>query len=288
MPAAALERAFRDELTARWKRFDAQFVPSETLAGRPPGQARGAAAEARQGVVALAAGNRSAARAALARARKLPAGSPEDQAAVLYLAGDLALGAQDAAAAAAAFTGLLTLGPAFDGYDVRVRLALAELHRGDIGATEAHLRRAISFDDARVEPHALLAEMFAQHGREDDRGAELEAALRLDPQNATRAKELALGSARAGRSGRARWAAQVAIFIDPADADLHATEARALLATGEPAQAARAFERALLFEADPAQAAALHGSLADLYKKLGDPGRAGAHRAAAAQRPSAP
>jgi Tfp pilus assembly protein PilF len=282
MPADALDRAFREDLAARWKRFDAQFVPSETLSEAPPAAARGAAAEARRGLAALAAGNRAAARAALARARKLPAPSPQEQAAVLYLAGDLALGAQDAAAAAAAFTGLLTLGPSFDGYDVRVRLALAELHRGDIAATEAHLRRAIAFDDARVEPHALLAELFAQHGREDDRSAELEAAVRLEPQNATRAKELALGAARAGRTGRARWAAEVAIFIDPADADLHAVEARALAATGEPARAARAFERALLFEKDARAAAALHVTLADLYTKLGEPARARVHRAAPA------
>jgi Tfp pilus assembly protein PilF len=283
MPGDALERAFRDDLAARWKRFDAQFVPSETLWAPLPA-ARGAAAEARRGLAALAAGNRAAARAALARARKLPAGRADDQAAVLYLAGDLALGAQDAAAASAAFTGLLTLGPAFDGYDVRVRLALAELHRGDIAATEEHLRRAVAFDDARVEPHALLAELFAQHGRQDDRAAELEAAVRLEPQNATRAKELALGAARAGRLSRARWAAEVAIFIDPADADLHATEARALAGTGEPARAAKAFERALLFEKDARAAAALHGTLADLYTTLGDPARARVHRAAGPQR----
>jgi Tfp pilus assembly protein PilF len=282
MTGDALERAFRDDLAARWKRFDAQFVPSETLSEAPPPAARGAAAEARRGLAALATGNRAAARAALARARKLPARSPEEQAAVMYLTGDLALGAQDAAAAAAAFTGLLTLGPAFDGYDVRVRLALAELHRGDIVSTEEHLRRAIVFDDARVEPHALLAELFAQHGREDDRAVELEAAVRLEPQNATRAKELALGAARAGRMSRARWAAEVAIFIDPADADLHATLARALAATGEPARAAKSFERALLFEKDASAAAALHLTLADLYTKLGDPARARAHREARA------
>jgi Tfp pilus assembly protein PilF len=161
-------------------------------------------------------------------------------------------------------------------------LALAELHRGDIVSTEEHLRRAIVFDDARVEPHALLAELFAQHGREDDRAVELEAAVRLEPQNATRAKELALGAARAGRMSRARWAAEVAIFIDPADADLHATLARALAATGEPARAAKSFERALLFEKDASAAAALHLTLADLYTKLGDPARARAHREARA------
>ncbi|HVU49172.1 MAG TPA: hypothetical protein VHL80_00710, partial [Polyangia bacterium] len=193
-------------------------------------------------------------------------------------------GAQDAAAAAAAFGGVLALGPAFDGYDVRVRLALAALHQNDLGATESNLRRAIAFDDTRVEPHALLAELFAQHGREADRAAELEAALALEPQNATRAKELVLASARAGRSARVVATAPVAIFIDPADADVHAALARALAATGQPSLAARAYERALLFR--PADAAPIHRALAELYARLGDTTRAAAHRAAVT--PSAP
>jgi len=285
LDAAALERAFRAELATRWARYDAQWVPTQTLVRAPAVAAREAAAaprdagaQARLGLESLARADRPAARAALARARALRPTKSEDEATVLFLAGELALGAQDAPAAAAALTGVLALGAAFDGYDVRVRLALAELHRGDLAATESNLRRAIAFDDSRVEPHALLAELFAQHGREADRAAELEAALALEPQNATRAKELVLASARAGRSGRVAWAAPLAIFIDPADPDVHAALGRALAATGQPAAAAAAFERALLFS--PADAAALHETLADLYARLGEPARAAAHRAA--------
>jgi Tfp pilus assembly protein PilF len=291
MSAAELERAFRADLAKRWARYDAQYLPSQTLVRPRDEAARQAAAaprdpgaEARLGLAALAAGDRSAARAALARARALHSTEDAAQAATFFLAGELALGAQDAAAAAAAFGGVLALGPAFDGYDVRVRLALAELHENDLGATETNLRRAAAFDDSRVEPHALLAELFAQHGREADRATELEAALALEPQNATRAKELVLASARAGRSARTIAAASIAIFIDPADADVHAALARALAATGQPALAAKAYEHALLFR--PVDAAPLHRALADLYARLGDPGRAAAHRAAVT--PAAP
>jgi Tfp pilus assembly protein PilF len=288
MPAAALDRAFREELTTRWAGYDKQYLPSQTLR-RPRPEAekaaeaapRDALALARLGLARIAAGDRAGARAALAKARALRPTTPDAQAAVFFLVGELALGAQDAEGAAAAFTGILTLGPAFDGYDARVRLALAELHRRDLAATEEHLRRAVSFDETRVEPHALLAELFAEHGREADRAVELEAALRLDPQNATRAKALVLASAREGRSARTLWAAEVATFLDPADADVDAAAGRAYVATGQPAQAARAFERALLFR--PADPAALHATLADLYTRLGDPGRAAAHRAAGAR-----
>ncbi len=283
--APELEKAFRADLAQRWARFDAQSLPSQTLVRPRAEAARSAAAapgdaeaQARLGLSALAVGDRPAARAALARARALHPTADAEQAATFFLAGELALGAQDAAAAAAAFTGVLALGPPFDGYDVRVRLALAELHENDLAATETNLRRAIAFDDTRVEPHALLAELFAQHGREADRAVELEAALALEPQNATRAKELVLASARAGRSARVLSAAPIAIFIDPADADVHAALARALAATGQPALAAKAYERALLFR--PADAAPLHRALADLYGRLGDPTRAAAHRAA--------
>ena len=290
MRAAELETLFRADLARRWARYDAQYLPSQTL---PPRDAaartaaaapRDAGAQAGLGLAALAAGDRATARAALARARALHPTKDAELAATYFLAGELALAAQDAPAAAAAFTGVLALGPAFDGYDVRVRLALAELHRNELAATETHLRRAIAFDDSRVEPHALLAELYAEHGREADRAVELEAALLLEPQNATRAKELVLASARAGRSARVLAAAPIAIFIDPADADLHAALGRARAATGQPALAAEAFERALLFH--PADPAALHRTLADLYARLGEPTRAAAHRVAVT--PSAP
>jgi tetratricopeptide (TPR) repeat protein len=285
MSAPDLERAFRDDLAKRWARYDAQYLPSQTLV-RPRAEAAreaaagtgDAAAQARLGLAALADGDRPAARAALARARALHPTADAEEAATFFLAGELALGAQDAAAAVAAFQGVLALGPAFDGYDVRVRLALAELHENDLAATETNLRRAVGFDETRVEPHALLAELFAQHGRDADRAVELAAALALEPQNALRAKELVLASARAGRSARVISAASIAIFIDPADADVHAALARALAATGQPALAAKAYEHALLFR--PADAAPLHRALAELYARLGDPARAAAHRAA--------
>jgi Tfp pilus assembly protein PilF len=291
MSASELEAAFRADLAKRWARYDAQYLPSQTLA-RPRAEAtravaaapRDAGAEARLGLAALAAGDRAAARAALARARALRPTAAADEAATFFLAGELALGAQDAAAAAAAFGGVLALGPAFDGYDVRVRLALAELHENDLQATETNLRRAVAFDETRVEPHALLAELFAQHGREADRATELEAALRLEPQNATRSKELVLANARAGRSARVVATAPIAIFTDPADPDVHAALARALAATGQPSLAAKAYERALLFR--PVDAAPIHRALADLYAQLGDATRAAAHRAAVA--PSTP
>ncbi len=170
-------------------------------------------------------------------------------------------------------------GGKYDGYDVQVRLALAELHRQDRAAAEAHLRKALAFDTRRVEPHALLAELLGNEQRVDDQLAELEAALRLDPHNDHVAKQVVFAEARRGHTAPVIEFAPIASFIDPASPDLYAALGRALAATGKRAEAAAAFERALVFQGS--DAIALHLQLAALYDGLGDRTRAAAHRAAA-------
>jgi tetratricopeptide (TPR) repeat protein len=285
MSADALEREFRAELARRFVRFDRQYLPPQAI--RPAAAPAGAAAKsgaardwAARGLGALRVGDVDDARKALERARALPQPSADEQADALFLAGEIALGRRDADAAVAAFEGLLDTGaPPRDGYEVRVRLALAEIHRKRPAAAEAHLRRAVELDPMRVEPHALLAELYKNQARGPDRLAELGAALRLDPQTDRVAKEAVLGEAKAGRPARVTELAPIAIFIDPADADLHAALGRALTATGKTAAGAAALERALVFGAQ--SPALLHLELATLYDTIGDRKRAAAHRSAA-------
>ena len=269
MPAAALEKVFREDLATRFVRYEHQYLPTQTLTG-----------VAAAGLAALGKGDLEGARRALERGRGAPRPSLDEQAATMFLAGEIALARRDADAAVAAFEGLLDLGPpSHDGYDVRVRLGLAEIHRQHAAAAEAHLRRAVDFDPSRVEPRALLAELYGHQMRDVDRLGELEAAVRLDPQTDSVAKEAVLGSARAGRVARVLELGPIAIFVDPADPDLHAALGRALAATGKPAAAAAALERALLFA--PPDPAPLHLALATLYDALGDRSRAEVHRKAA-------
>ena len=274
MPSAALEKAFRDDLAARFSRYESQYLPTQTITG-----------PVRAALTALAAGDAATAGRALDKARAAArsargASGADAEADADFLAGEIALARRDADAAVAAFEGVLAVDPpGHDGYDVRVRLALAEIHRHRPAAAEEHLRRAIAFDPLRVEPHALLAELYGQAMRPSDRLAELEAAIRLDPQTDAVAKEAVLAAAKAKQLSRVLELAPIAIFIDPADPDLHAALGRALAATGKPAAAAAAFERALALE--PPDAAALHRALATLYDTLGNRDRAEAHRAAA-------
>ena len=284
LSAEALEREFRAELGRRFVRFDKQYLPPQPVhatAAPSPGKTTTSAREwAARGLGALRSGELAEASRALERARAFPQPSPDDQADTLFLAGEIALARRDADAAVAAFEGLLTLGPpARDGYDVRVRLGLAEIHRKRPAEAEVHLRRAVELDPVRVEPHALLAELYKGQQRIPDRLTALAAAIRLDPQTDRVAKEVVLGDARAGKSTRVTELAPIAIFIDPASPDLHAALGRALTATGKTAAGAAALERALLF--GPQSPSLLHLELATLYDKLGDRNRAAAHRAAA-------
>jgi cellulose synthase operon protein C len=287
-PGAELDAAFRADLAQRFVRYEKQYLPAQSLggaeakvtSGRSAVAARSPHQEARRGVAALAAGDLGGAGRALAAARAAPRPSADDQADTLFLAGEIALARRDADAAVASFEGLLDAGPtSHDGYDVQVRLALAEIHRQRLAVAEAHLRRAIDFDPTRVEPHALLAELTGTEQRVADQLTELEAAFRIDPQNDAVAKQIVFNEARAGRLSRVLEFAPIAIFIDPGDPDLHASLGRALAATGRTAAGAEALERALAFH--PADPAALHLALASLYDLLGNRAWAAAHRAAA-------
>ena len=283
MSGEALDKQFRAELTQRFARFDKQYLARATLpagkTAKPASRPTTAGEWAATGLGALRAGDLEGARKALDKARALPQPPPEDQADVLFLAGELALARRDADAAVAAFEGLLDVPtPAHDGYDVRVRLGLAEVRRKRLPAAEAHLRRAVDFDPTRVEPHALLAELYKDQQRSADRLGALAAALRLEPQSDDVAKQVVLGDAAAGRSARVVELGPIAIFIDPADADLHAALGRALAATGKTAAGAAALERALLFGVK--QPTLLHLELAALYDRLGDRAKAAAHRTA--------
>ena len=283
MSAEALEREFRAELTRRFARYDKQYLPpqpSRVAVPASPPKAANARDWVARGLGVLRSGDVDEAKKALERARAVPQPSTDDQADTLFLAGEIALARRDAEAAVAAFEGLLDVGqPPRDGYEVRVRLGLAEIHRKRAAAAETHLRRAVELDPSRVEPRALLAEMYKSQQRTADRLVELGAAIRLDPQTDRIAKEVVLGEAKAGRSARVAELAPIAIFIDPANADLHAALGRALAATGKTAAGAAALERALLF--GPQSPALLHLEVAALYDTLGDRKRAAGHRAAA-------
>jgi tetratricopeptide (TPR) repeat protein len=147
MSAEMLEQEFRAELARRFARYDKQYLPPRpirpsTAATLPPAKAPAARDWPARGLGALRAGDLGEAKKSLERARALPQPSADEQADTLFLAGEIALAQRDADGAVAAFEGLLDTGaPPRDGYEVRVRLGLAEIHRKRPAAAETHLRR---------------------------------------------------------------------------------------------------------------------------------------------------
>lgn len=288
MKLAALDGAFREHLRARVGALGDQFLPFQLAKLGPPpeppgkpGEARGPAALANEGLWLLYTGSAQGATEALARARGLPGGKEDPVAG--FLAAELAVATGDMRGAHGLLSGLLEAGR--DGYDVRVRLGLSALRLDDRATAEAHLRAAIALAPTEMEPRVLLAESLGAAGKGREKLAEEQAILRLEPQNASLAKRVVLEAARAGKAGLVAELAPMALFIDPADADMHAALARALASRGDVPAALAAFGRALAMT--PSDAAAIHRSLADLYERLGERARAAEHRRKAST-PAAP
>jgi tetratricopeptide (TPR) repeat protein len=271
---ATLERAFHDDLATQLRGMQDQFLPAHRAryARRGAGDRETSprlVAEA--GLVQLYDGDPRAARAALARALTRPGGHQEPTAS--FLAAELALGTGETVTARDELQALVDGG--HDGYDVRLRLALAALKNDDHAHTEEHLKRAIAQAPLEAEPHLLLMELYARMGRDLDRQREAEALLRIEPQSAALAKRAVLEAAVAGRRDTVVELGAVATFIDPADASTHAAVGRALASMARWREARQSFERALIFAPDNRS---VHAALAEVLDRLGDGAGAAAQR----------
>jgi cellulose synthase operon protein C len=296
-----LERGFAADLAARGARFDGQYLPAETLRPssapsdtQPPvSPEERADAEARLGLVKLRGGEIDAATRALERARALaPSANVRS---VMFLTGELALALRRADQARDAFLKMLAEsskeGPrpqsaaaddnsehGCDGYDLRVRLALVEIHRHELAAAEQHLKRAMQFDPGNAQATGLLVELLGdpawQGKRDDDRLLAIADTLRLEPLHASLARELVFGLARRRRAVEVVEAAPLAIFIEPGLPAVHAAFGRALASTGKPIAAAAELELALALGPSSNDETEIRKLLTAVRLRLGDLRRA--------------
>lgn len=289
MPLPALEDAFDRYLRERYAGLEAQFLPSVTElvpreAAERAARRRGASAAdlARAGLAALEARETPAARQWLRLARERLAGArppgpaadaTADAALVGFLEAVIADREHDPARARAALTPLLD--GARDGYDLRTRLGLAAVELGDLAEAERHLRRATELVPDELEAWVYLARLYERLDRPRDRLAAQAQAFLLDPQSARLGKETVYLAARLGLPDQVAALAPLVVFIDPADADVHAAHGRALRALGRLDEAIAALERATHFA--PAPARELHRALAELYRERGQAARAREH-----------
>ena len=135
---------------------------------------------------------------------------------------------------------------ALDPQDADVPAVRATLlaQAGDFQAAEAEYRRALELDPDHPQAHYGLGLLHARYlDRPDLALAELEAATRLSPGNASAWYLLASTRERSGDAAGAREAAQAALGVDPEHAEAHNLLARLLRQAGDEAGAQAELER---------------------------------------------
>ncbi|HKA89313.1 MAG TPA: tetratricopeptide repeat protein [Haliangiales bacterium] len=165
----------------------------------------------------------------------------------LWAAAELAIAKGDAAAGKARLGELIAAGG--DGYDARMRLAGLAVEGGDLKEAEAQWQKAKTLDPERSEPSMRLYDVYAKTNREDQALAELERYVMIEQMEYAPLKKLVDKLAAKKAWAKVRDYGEMALFINPYDAELHLTLGDAHAALGAADAAAFEYESALL--ADP-------------------------------------
>lgn len=181
----------------------------------------------------------------------------------LYVSAEVALRQQDLDGAAARYRALIAAGG--DSFDSRGRLALIARLQGDIQEAERQLCAAKALDPERSYPYMELAEIYREAGRVDEALAELETYVMLEQMQYGPLRELVDGYADRGRWGKVRTYGEMAVFINPADAELLLALGRAYLETGDPRQSLFTYDSALLARPELRRPALAHIGRARAY-----------------------
>jgi tetratricopeptide (TPR) repeat protein len=136
-----------------------------------------------------------------------------------------------------------------DGYDARMRLAKIALARDDLKEAEAQLERAKRLDPERSEPYAILADRYFKANRDDDALRELERYAAIEQMEYAPVRKLVSKYAARKNWPKVREFGEMALYINPYDADLHVDLGDAYAATGALDQALWEYDSAL--KADP-------------------------------------
>jgi tetratricopeptide (TPR) repeat protein len=136
-----------------------------------------------------------------------------------------------------------------DGYDARMGLARAAKEAGDLKETVAQLEKAKQLDPERSEPYLVLAEIFAKTNREDEALREMERYVMIEQMEYAPLKKLVDKYAARKVWPKVRQLGEMALYINPFDADLHVTLGMAYVETGAPEQAIHELDSAL--KSDP-------------------------------------
>jgi tetratricopeptide (TPR) repeat protein len=161
-----------------------------------------------------------------------------------------------------------------DGYDARMKLARMALAKDDLKEGEAQLTLAKKLDPERSEPYGLLAERLFKANREDDALRELERYAYIEQMEYAPVKKLVEKYTVRKNWPKVREFGEMALFINPYDADLHVALGDAYAATNAPDPAIYEYESALKAEPPLRRSAIAQLGLARVYVGKKDPATA--------------
>jgi tetratricopeptide (TPR) repeat protein len=136
-----------------------------------------------------------------------------------------------------------------DGYEARLKLGRLALARDDVKDAQVQLDAAKKLDPERSEPYGLLAEKYFKANREDDALRELEHYVFIEKMEYPPVKKLVDKYAARKNWPKVREFGEMAMYINPFDADLHVELGDAYAATNALDNAIFEYESAL--KADP-------------------------------------
>ncbi|MDX2020589.1 MAG: tetratricopeptide repeat protein [Deltaproteobacteria bacterium] len=156
----------------------------------------------------------------------------------------------------------------FEGYDVRLKLAMAAMRAGNTGEAQVNLQKAVQLVPEEVEGWMFLGEALTQAGKPREALAARIRAFLLDAQNGRQAVDLLQACERVNAMDLVLLLAPWVVQVMPGDPHVHALYGRALTAVGRHREAITEFSHALAF-GEP-NAAEIRVTLEQLHRRLGD------------------
>lgn len=197
----------------------------------------------------------------------------------LAIAAEVALAKADVAAAKTKLDALIAAGG--DGYDARMRLARIALHDKDDKAAEAHLAMAKKLDPERSEPYLTMADLHKKAGRDDEAAKELERYVYIEQMEYAPLRKLVERHLARKNWAKVKEFGEMALYINPYDAELHLNLGQAYVALTQPDAAVFEYESALAVDPPLRRPAVAHIGLARAWQAKKDVKKAKAAIAAA-------
>jgi cellulose synthase operon protein C len=184
-----------------------------------------------------------------------------------YIQAEIAIGTGDADAAKKQLAAMV--GDGIDSFDIRSRLAQLAQGEGKADEVEKQLCTAKRLDPERSYPYQALAQLYKRGGRAAEALAELEQFAFLEQMDLAPLKELVIEYAKLGAWAKVRTFGEMALYINPSDAEILLSLGRAYQELGLADRALFTYDTALLVRPELRRPALAHLGRARALAALG-------------------